>query len=113
MRFLVSCGMDRAEGESLSTAETVPGVRPKCCATALSVMTCGFWPGFLTCTMGAYKSFLVIVSLNCPEIVPDTRQLSLIAHTPSPARMHCQYHTLAYRSLLGLDPLKAKYKMYK
>ncbi len=44
-------GMERAEGESLRTAETVPGVSPKCCATALRVTTSGFWPGFFTCTM--------------------------------------------------------------
>jgi hypothetical protein len=28
MRFLVRCGMERDEGASLSTDETVPGVNP-------------------------------------------------------------------------------------
>lgn len=45
--ILVSCGIARAEGASFSTVETVPGVNPKCCATALRVMACGFWPGFV------------------------------------------------------------------
>src|SRR5271165_931143 len=39
--------MERADGASLRTAETVPGVSPRCCATVFSVTTGGFWPDFL------------------------------------------------------------------
>src|SRR6266849_2716387 len=56
MRFLVACGIERAEGESLRTAETVPGVSPRCSATALSVTTGAFWPGFLVGAMGYFQT---------------------------------------------------------
>src|SRR6266446_8554033 len=56
MRFLVACGIERAEGESLRTAETVPGVNPRCSATALSVTTGAFWPGFLVGAMGYFQT---------------------------------------------------------
>jgi hypothetical protein len=39
--------MELAEGASLSTAETVPGVSPTCCATIFSVTTADFGRGFL------------------------------------------------------------------
>src|SRR5437588_12085344 len=51
MRFLVSCGIDRAEGASFRTAETVPGVKPTCWATTLRVTTADFWRDFLICPM--------------------------------------------------------------
>ena len=37
MRLRVCSGMDREAAELFQTAETVPGVRPKCSATAFSV----------------------------------------------------------------------------
>src|SRR5436309_1615495 len=58
MRFLVSSGMARADGESLRTAETVPGVRPRCCATALRVMTPDIWPDLLFRPMVLFNHFL-------------------------------------------------------
>src|SRR5580698_10745407 len=67
MRFLVSCGMDRADGESLSTAETVPGVNPTCWATAFSVMTAGPWPDFLICPMSTFGFQLRLGLTSCRE----------------------------------------------
>src|SRR6267154_4948292 len=47
MRFLVCSGMERAAAELFRAADTVPGVRPRCCAMVLRV-TLGSprWAGF-------------------------------------------------------------------
>src|SRR5437016_12648379 len=42
MRLRVCSGMEREAAELFQTAETVPGVRPRCSATAFSVT----WPFF-------------------------------------------------------------------
>src|ERR1700704_2745894 len=52
--------MERAEGASFRTAETVPGVRPTLWASTLSVTTTGFRPNFLLWPMnyGRLRSVL-------------------------------------------------------
>src|ERR1700752_2943889 len=71
--------MERAEGESLRTAETVPGVSPICWATAFSVITTGFWPLVLICPMiGSIVFSRCLVTLqdhftNCQALVSDSR----------------------------------------
>src|SRR5208283_2366700 len=68
IRFLVAGGMERDDGALLRTADTVPGVSPKCWATVLSVTTAGFlrellsWP-MISHPEGASSSFCVTLTV--------------------------------------------------
>src|SRR5882672_2497286 len=77
MRFLVSCGMERADGASFRTAETVPGVSPTCWATTLRVTTADFWRNFLICRMSEIVSSLAQhPDLGCQTTLYQKRTLS-------------------------------------
>src|SRR5579863_1448439 len=98
MRFLVSCGIERAEGESFRTAETVPGVSPTCSATALSVTTVDLEPVLL---VGDMRSFQILELRN--QGVSERlilQQIAKIRSCPdfSAGRSSCLRVPLAVRS---------------
>src|SRR5258708_2969913 len=84
MRFLVSCGMERAEGASFRTAETVPGVNPTCWATTLRVTTADFWRDFLICPM------IEIVSGPFGSARPELRCQTTLYQKRTPSDVNAQ-----------------------
>src|SRR5580658_7431033 len=81
MRSLVSRGIERAEGESLSTAETVPGVSPTCLATALSVTTVDVGPVLLVWAMSWFQTSPAGVMETAATYLPNSRRLAIVAAT--------------------------------
>jgi hypothetical protein len=90
----------------LSTAETVPEVRPTCSATALSVTTVAAGPGLLVWAMSQLQMSRAGVT-EAPT--PDLSKLRKVGTNYS--QPLAVFHAFAYRSLLGFDPLSAKNKM--
>src|SRR5438477_5925141 len=86
MRLLVRCGMERDDGASFRTEETVPGVRPRWSATALSVTA----PDFLG------RSFLSLgIDFQCNDS-PAVRQAArhcTFSAAAAPARGEALYKT--------------------
>src|SRR5215471_6153999 len=69
--FRVCSGMERAAVELFRTAETVPGVRPRCCATAFRVTTpfCFLGPG-LKVVIRKWSFLLIRRNLQAHATIP-------------------------------------------